>query len=218
MGRLPVAGPVVIPQAAIVKLHWQNSGESFTNAFTFRIATAGAIDGTLAELLFAQYKTQFTSSGFAAQCADNTTFTGVSVKDVRQANMPEFMSSGAAAPGGDATGDLPEQVALVITERTARSGREFRGRVYFGGLGLVAQADARHFTGTATSTAKAFLDGIMSTSAGQGLQLGVGQRALQAGEDANHNPLPARAAQVVDVVATEARDNRIDTQRRRLGR
>jgi len=201
-----------------IKARWQNSGQTFVNVWHARVVTAGAIDDVLAETLFGGFKTQLTSSGFAGQLADSTSFTGVSVKDLRQANMPEYNSSGTAAAGADATGELPEQVALCVTGRTNRSGREFRGRTYFGGLGLIAQADARSFTGAAGIAAKAFMDGIIQVAGSNGLQIGVGQRALQAGSDIHGNPLPARAAQMVDYTATEIRDHRFDTQRRRLGR
>jgi len=199
-------------------LHWIIGGLSTTNVLHGNYTGGGALDGTMAEALFSGFKTQLTLSNFNAQLAVGTQFVAVGLRDLRTAHLPEYMSTGSLVAGADATGAMPSSVAIAVTLLTAQAGRGYRGRSYFGGLGLITTQDARTFNAAAGQAAVDFMEGIMSTMQTNGMPLGVAQRALLAGTDANGNPMPARGASIIPVTAAILRDHRFDSQRNRLGR
>jgi len=218
MARVPVPGPVVIPACIECKVHWSAGGHAWTNVLHGNTVGGGSIDSVLADALFTGFVTQFTSSGWSAACDAGTSLVRVTVKDLRSAYLAEFPSSGAPVNGTGAAGPLPLSVAVCITLKTAQSGRQYRGRVYFAGLDQAATTDATTFSPATSTAARAFAAGLDTVMTGNGMPMCVAQRALQAGTDINGNPLPARAAGTVDVVDYVATDNRFDSQRRRLGR
>lgn len=217
MARIPVAGPVVIPNCVEVRLVWSNNGRTFKNVLHGNLTAAGPLNPTIAETLFSAFKTQLTSSSWGAMIHTTTTMTGVEVKDLRAGNNPTLLSTGAAAAGTGTGNASPLSTALVFTLKTAQSGRAFRGRAYLAGLAPIAIADSLHGAAAAFTNGIAFLNGVNSVMGTQGFPLVVAQRALQAGTDKHGNPLPARAAAVVPVTSINNVNNRLDSQRRRLG-
>jgi hypothetical protein len=199
-------------------LIWTEATRTFHNVLHGNWTTVGPIDPALAETLFTGFKTQFTSSGWSGQVNTVTSFAGVGLRDLRNANQIEYLSSSAAMVGADATGTLPASNSVAITLKTNQSGRGFRGRVYLGGLGLIVNVDPRTFSGAAGLAGIAFVNGLNTVMTSNGLPLCIGQRALLAGTDSHGNPLPARAANTVLVTSVVVVDHRFDSQRRRLGR
>jgi hypothetical protein len=218
MARPPVPGPIVIPNAVEVKLHWSRNGNSFSNVLHGSYTGTPALSSTFAESLFSGFKSGLTSSAFNAELSTDTSFDAVEVKDLRSANMAGFLSTGPAVTGTDATGDLADSLAIVVTLKTAQSGRGFRGRVYLGGLGAIAQGSSRDSTAQAGAAAAAFVSAIMGTMQTNSVPMVVAQRALQAGTDHAGNPLPARTANTVAVTDAVIVSARLDSQRRRMGR
>jgi hypothetical protein len=218
MGRPVKPGPIVIPSCAEVVLIWDLSGQRCTNVLHGNWTLVGPVNPSLPETLFAGFKIQFTSSGWNAQCTDQLTFTGVGFRDIRYAYQPQYLSTGAAAAGVDATGPLQASASVVVTLLTSQAGAQWRGRVFLPGIGQIAMQDSRHHTQTAGSAATAFIDGIMSVMQTNTVPLVVAQRELLAGEDSHGNDLPARPASIAGVTGTKIASNRLDTQRSRLGR
>lgn len=218
MARLPVAGPVVIPNAEEIKLHWAFAGRLFSNVLHGNLTTAGPLNPALAETIFAALKTQTSTTAWLAECSTNLSFTGVSIKDLRAANNPELLSTGPAALGTGVTNAMPLNASLVITLRTAQSGPGFRGRVYLAGMLATGVTDGLHFTQAFSDAAVAFVQGIQSVATAQQTPLVVAQRALAAGTHADGSPFAARSASVVPVIAVVQENLRVDSQRRRTGR
>lgn len=218
MARLPVPGPVVIPEGLEIKLVWSDGVGEWTNVLHGHLTAVGPISPGLAEQLFSAIKGQTGTAPWLAQLATTTEFTGVRVKDLRAAYNPEFLSSGAAAAGTGVGAPLSTNVALCVTERTGQAGRGFRGRVFLAGITVDGLSGPRQFDSATGAAAVAFMQGVMSALSTNQVPLVIGQRALAAGTDAAGNPLPARPADTVPVVSVEVADLRVDTQRRRLGR
>jgi hypothetical protein len=218
MPRLPVPGPIVIPSCIEVKLHWSDTFGLFSNVLHGNLTAVGPINPALAETLFSALKANVATVTWLGDLATTISFTGVSVKDIRAANNPEFPSSSLAAPGTAVGPAVAINSALVVTLRSAQAGRAFRGRVYLAGLTATALASARQWTTGAGANAVAFVEGIQAVLTANSIPLVIAQRALQAGTDASGNPLPARLAAVVPVVSVDIANPRVDTQRKRLGR
>jgi hypothetical protein len=222
MGRLPVKGPVVIPNTYEFKVEWGDPGAAgvirFSNVFHVVWGVKPPIDAALANTLMTGITNGMTSSNWATFVHPTTALKRVQVKDISAANLPWFISNVAELAGSGLGDPLAEQVSVVVTSLTAKAGREWHGRTYLGGLDAAAQADARHHSQPAGVAATAFLTAIQGVANQGGTQLGVGQRALQAGQTASGAPLPARSAHTEPITTFAIRSTRLDTQRRRLGR
>src|SRR5882672_3363229 len=125
---------LVIPSAVQVRLHWTLNGVDCFNVLGGSVAGGFAASQAIANTIGAAILGRFTSSGLAALCATTTSLISVGLRDIRTANQPEFVSVAAAVPGTGAGNPLPNQLAAVVTLRTALAGRSFRGRAYFGGF------------------------------------------------------------------------------------
>jgi hypothetical protein len=209
-----------IPNCMQVTLHWTSgltSTTSFSNVLHGNFTGTSPTDGTIATTLFSGFKSALTSSGFSADLSTQTHLTGVSIKDLRQANLPVFLSTGVAAAGTGAGTPVSVSTSIVVSLHTAKSGREWRGRTYLGGLDSIALADAHTHTATAGNNAVAFMTAVDAAMSAAGLPMCIAQRGLLAGFTAANKPLPARAANTVDVTAWVITNPRLDTQRKRLG-
>ena len=123
-----------------------------------------------------------------------------------------YNNSGTLA-GSGVGGLYPPQVTVCVSLRTGLSGRSYRGRLYFIGLGtgnvitggLITQA-------TATALANNF-NTLRTAMVTAGYALCV--LSLYSGKDSNGKKIP-RAAGIATPVTTIAVGLRVDTQRRRL--
>lgn len=218
MARDPAPGPIVVPTCAEIKLYWSMNEVIITNVLHGSWSLTGPVNPGLAETLFSGFKTQFVSSAWQGQVSDQCSFTGVGFRDIRYAYQVEYLSTGAAVAGADASGALSQGTAIAVTLKSDMSGKQNRGRVYLPGAGLITATNARTFTQAAGDAAIAFVTGLDSVMNTNGCPMVIAQRELLAGEDAHGNPLPARAAATVDVSSFVVVDHRYDSQRRRLGR
>lgn len=218
MARLPVAGPIVIPNGIEVALHWSHPSGTFRNVFHGTNSAAGPVNPGLASTLFSAIKANAATTTFFVHLHTTVQFVGVSIKDLRAPNNPELPSTGTALAGTGPDDPVAISNALVVTLRTAFAGKGFRGRVYLAGFTIVAQDSMKVWDTGVGTDAVAFVEGIRTVLGTNNIPMAVGQRALQAGSDVHGNPMPARAAAVIPVISTDIANPRIDTQRRRLGR
>jgi hypothetical protein len=217
MGRAVDPVNKTIPNTMQVVIHWASGTTSFSNVLHGQFTGTSPTDGTLATTLFSGFKTALTSSGFAADLSTATTMTGVSIKDMRQANLPVFLSSGIAAAGTGTGTPVAVSTSIVVSLQTAKSGREWRGRSYLGGLDSIALANAHTHTASAGTNAVAFLTAVDASMSAAGMPMGIAQRALLAGTTSSGAQLPPRPANIVDVTSWKITNPRLDTQRKRLG-
>jgi hypothetical protein len=101
MARPVAPGPIVIPNCLQVRLVWTQGLRTFHNLLHGNWTTVGPIDPALVETLFTGFKTQFTSSGWSGMVNTGSSFSGVGLRDLRNANQIEYLSSSAPIFGSD---------------------------------------------------------------------------------------------------------------------
>jgi hypothetical protein len=219
--------PLVVAQAAVVRLGWSLGDDVGFNVYGARVGTT-VINQALAEALGTAIKTAFTTN-LASFMNVTTALDRVGIRDIRAANLPEYRDTGARVfgtePGVDA---LPKGLATCVTLRTAATGRSFRGRSYISGWSETSN-DQNGFTGSGANTAALnFLSAIRSAFTTNGLTMVVLSRPsfrttiVETSYDAAGNVLEthtathnARPGLITDVVALESRNTRWEYQRRR---
>ena len=190
--------PVIIPNGVYVRLIWTLGGSTqMINVLGGQVTGGFTSNQSIANSLGTAIKSALGSSGFGAKLATTTVLQNVGLRDMRTAANAEFLDSGATA-AGTATGDtLPPGTSFVVTERTAKAGQSFRGRVYLGGFteawnGTNGTADA-----TVGTTAVAFITAIQAAMNAQAITLAV---------------LSRPAPQVVTTIVTTYSDGSSKTQ------
>lgn len=218
MARAVDKSQTTITNCALVRITWSTSGRTFGNDLHGTWTGAGSPTSALAETLFTSFKSALTSSGWGALLHTDVSITGVAIKDLRTANNAFVQSSSASAPG-TGTGTMgPLNAALVVTQRTAKSGKGFSGRSYLGGMDSTTFLTHTTFTAAATTAGAAFLNAIQTAMNSNAIPMGVAQRALLAGTSSSGAALPPRASGVIPVTQCAVINARVDTQRKRLGK
>jgi len=205
-----VAHPLVLANSVQVRLQWRLNGVAAFNVLGGIVAGGFANSQAHANSLGAAILGHFTSSGLAALMATTTSLVAVGIRDVRVANQAEFVSVAAAVPGTGAGNPLPNEVAAVVTLRTALAGKSFRGRAYFGGA-IVGENTATGTISAAFNTAlAAFMASVQTDMAAEGITLAILSRPRFVPP-----ALVAYAGTITPVTAIVTRDTEWDTQRRR---
>jgi hypothetical protein len=218
--RLPVKGPVVIPNGAQVKFKWLLDGQPCSNVQHGSILVGPVAPG-IAETIM---QSLLSAAGFTAwlgKISPTTTFVGVEVKDLRTAYQPTLVNTTLTSVPGTSVGTHGAgNAAVVVTERTAQSGKGFVGRVYLLGVTNDNWSDSRHFAATLNPFAGNLVTAMHTAMSAGGITWGIGQRALQANATpgAPPNLAVARPASIIPGVSVAVIDQRIDSQRRRLGK
>lgn len=181
--------------AAVNVLHWDFtegqplglSNQDVADIFASEVASAAAVltAGT-------------TTTGLMSQ---SWSIDRVTIRDLRIPNQPEF-SSTVGVVGTNTSQTLPSSNAVVVTLRTAKAGRSFRGRTYIPGWSAFAVTATGAISSTAREAAEDFITGLQAGVAAEipGAVLVVYSRTLD-----ETNP----------VVSVQVRDDQWDVQRRR---
>lgn len=198
--------PVIIPNAVQLTLLWSDSGREWVNVIHLRKFGGFSVTQVTADQINAAVVAALqddpvgpATSFMDAFLATDAGYRGLILTDISVANGPQFFSSGETNLTGFAGEVLPRDVAFVVTLRTALRSRRGRGRVFFGGAGLLA-LDSGLITQVAADAAVHFLEELNGALVALGASTAVASRA----------DLVVR-----DVTAFDARDLRWDTQRRR---
>jgi hypothetical protein len=211
-----IGGPKVIPQAAEIVLNWTlASGKIGHNVLVGRYN--GAFAGTVTQAN--NILTGLTGSGqwaaLAAFLASTAALSSVTIRDLNQPNQPLIASSSAGVAGSSASPEMPDEIAAVITLRTAFTGPANRGRVYVPGWATNAIGTGNVIASsavTALGSWGAIIAGVLSNN---GYTFSIGHQARQAYTGSSGTQHPARIAGTVPVVTVSVRDNHWDSQRRR---
>jgi len=204
----------VLANAVQVRLHWLFNGVAAFNVLGGIVGGGYANSQAHANTLGAAVLGHFTTSGLAALCATTTELLGVGIRDVRTLNEAEFVSVAAAVSGTGVGDPLPNELAAVVTLRTAKAGKSFRGRSYFSG-GIKGESTAAGAIAAGFNTALvAFMTDVQTDMTAEGITLSVLSRPRFA------NLLPPLDIQtyggaITPVTAIVTRDTEWDTQRRR---
>lgn len=201
---------LILANAVQVRLHWSFNGILGFNVLGGIVGGGYANSQAHANALGAAVLGHFTTSGLAALMATTTQLVAVGIRDVRVANQAEFVSVAAAVPGTGAGDPLPNQLAAVVTLRTALAGKSYRGRAYFSGA-IEAENDGTGKIAAAFNTALvAFVTDVQTDMAAEGITLAVLSRPRSS------PPFPVvYAGAITPVTAIVTRDTEWDTQRRR---
>lgn len=192
--------PLVVPNAVLVRLIWNLGGSPYAvNVIGARKVSATTVDQGFANTLSTAIKTAFTS-GFAAAISNQVGLGQVAVRDISTANRPEFVGTGAAAPGTAVGNLLPLQTAVCTTLRTAFAGKSFRGRFYQPGFTVESNAAGGTMAPTVPTGTANWVTAIDTAFQASGLKMAVVSRKLQT---------------ATDVTLVQVRDTQWDTIRKR---
>jgi hypothetical protein len=185
---------------ANVVLHWQ-------------IPVGLTVDVTLANAIMTALSTQW-GAHLAAFCKTTTGFGAVALRDLRNASAAEVVSTSAAVQGTDTTDNLPLSIAAVVTLRTAKAGRSFRGRSYLPMFTEAANGPNGHMLATFKTQLDAFATAMLTAANQSGAQLAVLSRPTTFDPDTGL-PIAPGLGFVTPVTQILARDDVWDSQRRR---
>lgn len=218
--RPPVGGPIVIPNCGQIAIQWTENGMTMLNVLHGALTAAGPLNPNVAETIFTAIKAAAATTTWLNHVSATASLSGVRVKDLRAANNPTILSTSAAINGTSAGPVSSQGNALVVTLKTAQSGRGYVGRVYLPGISNDNLADSRHYNSALNAPAVAFLNAINTAMTASGMPWVIGQRALQASPEPGAPPPYNQIRQATTIPITQAAvvSDRIDSQRRRLGR
>jgi hypothetical protein len=204
--------PLVLATAVQVRLHWTLNGIDAFNVLGGIVAGGYINDQTHADALDAAVKTGYTSSGLKALQAATTDLVSAAIRDVRAANQVEYVGSNASIAGTGGGDPLPNGVAAVVTLRTGKAGKSFRGRAFFGGANEGQNDATGHIVAAYNTALVAFMAAVQSAMGGQGITLAILSRPRFSKVD----PFPMiYAGDITAVTAIVTRDTLWDSQRRR---
>lgn len=193
--------PVVVPLTVRAGLIWSIGGQEYAaNVLHYIVPPGESIDSGEAAAFSANVLAAYTGSGVGADISNDVVLSRVTLRDIREAALPEY-SATCTATGSDATDPLPLMTSLVVTLRTAKAGRRYRGRVYLPGWSEAANDATGRPIQSVADAAEAFI-----TDLGTVVQ-GAGNWNLAVCSLANNASLA--------VTTVEVRDLIWDTQRRR---
>lgn len=211
-----IGGPVVIPQATQVILSWnQDDGKTANNVLVGRYSGAFALTVANADSVLTGLTSGAQWTALASHLSAATRLAKVSFRDINTPNQPLIQSIGAGAPGTDATGTLPNEVAFCLTLRSAFTGPQNRGRLFIPGWGLSAMAGGNTVAATSVTAAANWGSIIAGVLSSIGLIWCIGHPARQQYTGSTGTVHPARPAGTVPITTVVARDNHWDSQRRR---
>lgn len=157
----------VIPTVVQTVLHWTGaSGATAENVMHFELGSSSidsfysALDGNVTASMWNPVATAFSVSSVSM-----TKLDGVSATITKNTSSPAKWSGAAA-------GDWIPQAAALVSLRTSRRGRSYRGRIY---LPFVAESDQSNGTisGSALSGMQSAWDAFRAAMSSAGFDLGV---------------------------------------------
>jgi hypothetical protein len=211
-----IGGPKIIPSCAAITIGWQlPGGKAGHNVLTGRYT--GTFSGSVAQAnaMLLALATGAPATALLSHLSANTHLIFVNIRDLNTANQPLISSTTPGVVGSAAGPPLPNEMALVITEHTALTGRANRGRMYIPGWSSAAVDVDNTAVAAAVTDLQAWANTVQNALNGSGYQLVIGQPARAAYVGSTGTAHPARPAGSVTVQSLVVRDNHWDSQRRR---
>lgn len=210
-----MAGFVESPNTVRILLHWTLHGRPQLNVLHGNFPGTGPLNPASPQNIFNAAVTALTSTGYVSVLSTTTSFVSVGMVDLRFAGVPEVLSTGTAVPGTGAAPALPDQVSLVLTLRTAKTGRSHRGRIYTLGWGTDRVQGSGLSDQTAATSARAFYLAVRTAMGNEGMPLAIRSPALPVRPAKPTGTLPAKPYEITQVTDIVIRDLIFDTNRRR---
>jgi len=210
-----MAGFVVSPNTLRVLWHLSTHGRPQLYVTHAEYSLAGPLNPNIGETIWSAFKTGGIATNFA-NLATTFEMTGVEVIDLRGPNNPPVASTSAALAGTGTGVGLPDQVAIVVTLRTALTGRSFRGRVYTIGYTVAEVAADGTITDPAATTATNIVQAMKQAMSTASATMAIRSPALPERPSKPGGTLPAKDFAITPVTTVEVRDRIFDTNRRRV--
>lgn len=193
---------LIINNTVQMRLVWAHSGTPFAVNVLHGIKDVGISSPTQdgVNALFEDLKTRFSTASIRSQINSSISLASVGLRDLNTANEPEFVSTGAPVAGSGSVELLPLNIAACATLRTSKAGPSYRGRFYMTGY-TEGMSSAGMMAATVGPALVAWLEQVQTAMDTAGLGLAVASRKLGVSNA---------------VTAIQVRDNRWDTQRRRI--
>lgn len=215
-----IPGPLVIPDTFQIRLKWAlGNGRIATNVLHAIVGESIVASVNMANDLFEAIATDSEVLDYMQYLSSNTALLLCDIRDIRPRDdgaFPSLVESNF--PGIDGTGSgnpLPQEVALVVTLRTALSGRAHRGRTYLTGFDEIVLDSDGHATGDVTAAAVSFMQSVRGHINLFVGAMAVGHRGHAEYINAQGNTVLAELPGSDPVVTCVINDNVFDSQRRR---
>lgn len=216
-----IGGPLIAPSTVQVNLVWNlPNGRLGINAQHAIYGSGFTPTTAIANALLTSLTTGAAWTAFAGHIATSAALTRIDMRDINTAGNAIVSSTSTGALGTGALPALAAHTALVATLRTAKSGRNARGRAYLPGFASGAMGSNGQGVPALTADVNGWLATWSTVFAGQGLTLCIPQPARQAYVGATGTQHPARPVGTpsIPVTSVSLRNLIFDTQRRREGR
>lgn len=212
-GRIP--GPAAIQNCIHIRLFFQLPNQKVVST-AFYGQSQGSFNPSvaIANQLFDQIKANWTTR-LAGLMSSATHFTGLSVRDMTSVTNAEFFSTTAQVSGAGTDIAMPADAAAVLTVEGVERGRGSKGRMYFPGWTVLANAAGGQISATAQTSLNGFASDLRAAMNSVALQWCVAKPARQEYTGLTGALHPARSAHTADAPSCVVRDLEWDTQRRR---
>lgn len=214
-----IGGPVIIPNCVAVRFAWLLPDTRLAfNVLHASVLSAFVPTPAIAQAVFSALITSASWTTLATFLHTGTAFGSLDILDLRTAGNARVLCTGAGASGTSATLPLAPQTALVVTERTAFAGTQYRGRAYIPGWASFAATAGQVASAAAVAALQAWANTWLGAFSASGLTLAIGHKARQAYTGQTGTLHAARAAGTTPVTALSVRNGIWDSQRRRAGK
>lgn len=209
-------GNRVIPNTAEITLSWfQDDGHIAKNIL--HASYQGVFHGSQTEadaILTGLNNVPLynTLAGFMASTGNLGT---CQIRDLNVKDAPIISSLAAGRPGTSPGSALPNEVAAVVTLRTAFVGRQNRGRMFIPNWATNALGAGNTIAAPAVTALGNWASIIAGVLQSQGYIFGIGHFHRLAYTSPKGTAHPERPAGLVPITNVTVRDNHWDTQRRR---
>jgi hypothetical protein len=147
------------PRIASVAIHGSNNGKQIANVLHARLP----VDYTATDIAnLSSVVATYVAAGYPGLCSDNLLLTDVTVTGLQNINDFQSTTSLGAVPGTVGPVPLPANNSLVVTFKSALTGRSARGRVYPfpTGSSNIAAAGADQYTTAYVGALEIFWQGL----------------------------------------------------------
>lgn len=196
---------IPIPNSATLCFDFTTAGQNWQFCITVR-KSAGSITPSDLATIAATAQTWW-GTNLKSIFGNENTLRQIRVTDQQVQGGPQYITTiNEAGTGGSSTA-MPLNVAHVISLRTEKRGRSYRGRVFTGGWPAVTIANQVDFTGAATTARVTAFTNLQASLDTQGFDVVVPSK--------QHNNVVTNPAETNEVIAITA-DAHFDSQYKRL--
>lgn len=175
---------VAIPNTGQIVLNWNSSSGGGVNVLHFRVAPLFTFNLASANGISAAWSAgRNVAGGFRQYQHPTIVYTGLTIRDIRTPFQPAIASTPVVEAGTSASGQMPNEVAVVTTLRTALAGRRFRGRMYHFGFTNNAVDASNQIAAPVVTAIQLSMNAFINAMAANTTPLGVASKVAVALSD-----------------------------------